>query len=239
MALLFYVNRHRLRNERIFRDRLNPLDTMTDDELISRYRLPRQEIVQLCATLEADLEHETGRNFALPSSLQVMTALRFYAVGGFQTVIGDLHGLHKSTVSRCIRKVSAMLAAHTGDFIKFPSSAEHQRRNVTQFYDMCGMPRVLGAVDGTLIPIAGPKEDEHLFVCRKGYHAINCQVVVDADLQFLDVVVRYPGSAHDSFIWNNCRLAERFRNGDFGRNWLLGDSGYLYFLYTCIYRIPA
>jgi hypothetical protein len=41
------------------------------------------------------------------------------------------------------------------------------------FYDIKEFPLVLGAVDGTLIPIKAPSVDEHLYVCRKGYHALN------------------------------------------------------------------
>ncbi|KAK3862444.1 hypothetical protein Pcinc_031697 [Petrolisthes cinctipes] len=38
--------------------------------------------------------------------------------------------------------------------------------------------------------------------------------------------VRYPGSTHDSFIWNNSRLRARFAAGEFQDYLLLGDSGY-------------
>ena len=37
--------------------------------------------------------------------------------------------------------------------------------------------------------------------------------------------MRYPGSAHDSYIWNNCGLCTLFENGDID-GWLLGDSAY-------------
>ncbi|KAK3893761.1 hypothetical protein Pcinc_002463 [Petrolisthes cinctipes] len=37
---------------------------------------------------------------------------------------------------------------------------------------------------------------------------------------------RYPGSTHDSFIWNNCALRAKFAEGDFLDCHLLGDSGY-------------
>lgn len=41
-----------------------------------------------------------------------------------------------------------------------------------------------------------------------------------------DIVARWPGSAHDSNIFNNSRIKIRFENGEFGDYWLLGDSGY-------------
>ena len=50
-----------------------------------------------------------------------------------------------------------------------------------------------------------PPEDEHLFVCRKGYHAINVQGVMGPDGRFFDIVAKWLGSKHDSFIWTNVR----------------------------------
>ena len=45
-------------------------------------------------------------------------------------------------------------------------------------------PNVVGAIDGTLIPILGmSNDDEHVFVSRKGFHAINMQEIVMADLK--------------------------------------------------------
>ena len=42
-----------------------------------------------------------------------------------------------------------------------------------QFYSLGRFPGVIGAIDGTRIPIIAPSEDEHLFVNRKGFHSIN------------------------------------------------------------------
>lgn len=65
-----------------------------------------------------------------------------------------------------------------------------------------------------------------MFRNRKGYVSINVQEVCDADLKFLDIVARWPGSVHDSTIFNNCFLKHRFE-GDFYRNgYLFGDGGH-------------
>jgi len=45
------------------------------------------------------------------------------------------------------------------------------------------LPNVVGAIDGTLIPIIRPAESEEVYVCRKGFHAINVQAVVDANMR--------------------------------------------------------
>uniref|UniRef100_A0A8W8M703 DDE Tnp4 domain-containing protein n=1 Tax=Magallana gigas TaxID=29159 RepID=A0A8W8M703_MAGGI len=49
-------------------------------------------------------------------------------------------------------------------------------------------------------------DDEHLYVCRKGFHSINVQAVVDADLRFTNAVCKFPGATHDAFILQNSSL---------------------------------
>ena len=44
--------------------------------------------------------------------------------------------------------------------------------------------------------------------------------------RFTNVVAKWPGSTHDSFVWANCGLCQFAEVGGFGGCWLLGDSGY-------------
>ncbi|XP_046544619.1 putative nuclease HARBI1 [Haliotis rubra] len=88
------------------------------------------------------------------------------------------------------------------------------------------MPRVIGAIDGTLKPIKRPSgDDESAYVCRKGFHAINVQAVCDSSLRFSNVVARWPGASHDSMILSNSLLGQSFESSP-PDGWLLGDSGY-------------
>ena len=58
-------------------------------------------------------------------------------------------------------------------------------------------PNVLGCVDGYLIPIKAPSSHEDIYICRKGYHALNVQGICDSRKKFTNLVVKYPESAHD------------------------------------------
>ena len=48
-----------------------------------------------------------------------------------------------------------------------------------------------------------PSDEEDGFVNRKNFHSINTQVICDATLRVTDLVARWPGSTHDSFILMN------------------------------------
>lgn len=60
---------------------------------------------------------------------------------------------------------------------------------------------------------------------RKGWFSINVQAIVGPNLEFFDMVVRWPGSSHDSFIYNCSSAKQRLETGAL-EGILLGDSGY-------------
>ena len=67
-----------------------------------------------------------------------------------------------------------------------------------------------------------PPNDEHLFVNRKNYHSINVQGVCDEKLRFINIVSKWPGSTHDSFILENSALKNMFETSAIAEGWLLG-----------------
>ena len=48
----------------------------------------------------------------------------------------------------------------------------------------------------------------------------------DSDCVLLNVVAKWPGSTHDSFMWEHCTIHECFRDALIEGGMLLGDSGY-------------
>lgn len=60
---------------------------------------------------------------------------------------------------------------------------------------------------------------------RKGFYSINCQVICDSNMLIRNIVARWPGSTHDSRIFENCSTKEILQQGHL-RGYLLGDSGY-------------
>lgn len=230
MALQLALAQHRqqIRKPRVFRDRTNPLDCMDDGELISRYRLPRHLIVDLCDKFNDELQRKSMRNHALPVATQILVALRYYATGSMQRVDGDLHGVSQPSVSRCVNHVSTLLTRAAAEYITFHTDDVRQRTVMSDFYKIARFPNVVGCVDGTQIRILSPRVNEHVYVCRKGYHSLNVQGICDAKLRFMNIVCKYPGSAHDSFIWKNCTIYQYFEQhtDDESPRWLLGDSGY-------------
>lgn len=61
---------------------------------------------------------------------------------------------------------------------------------------------------------------------RKGYYSINVQTICNANLEIIDIVARWPGSSHDSTIFNNSVRKARFEAGQYGDALLVVDGGY-------------
>ena len=187
MSLVLYLmqneNRRRLNREGVFRDRRNPLDFMNDHEIVPKYRLDRPRII----LLNESLKRTTGRWHSLPVALQVTTALRYFAKGDFRDDNGEVYGISAMSVSRCVNNISIDICRRLNQFISYPLRENRTQREIKQgFHNIAGFPNVLGVIDGSLVPIQVPSDNEPRFVCRRGYHAINVQLVADA--QFLHMM---------------------------------------------------
>nr|CAH7723317.1 unnamed protein product [Callosobruchus chinensis] len=106
-------------------------------------------------------------------------------------------------------------------------TAEDVKRAQTEFYNTASFPRVVGAIDCTHVKIKSPGgNNAELFRCRKGFFSLNVQAICNANLEFIDLVARWPGSTHDSVIFQNCFRKSLFDSGRYGNSVMVGDSGY-------------
>uniref|UniRef100_A0A6P7GWI4 Nuclease HARBI1 n=1 Tax=Diabrotica virgifera virgifera TaxID=50390 RepID=A0A6P7GWI4_DIAVI len=174
---------------------------------------------------------------SIPIHLKVLCALHFYAHGSYQKSVGQdfLLGMSQSVVSRCIGEISRVLSTHLSRrYIIFPTTIVAKMSVARGFMEKFTFPGVVGCIDGTHIaiispPIDHPQNPGFVYLNRKGYHSINCQIICDSNLKIINCNARYPGSMHDAAIWNmsnaSIHMEETYNNNERGF-WLLGDSGY-------------
>lgn len=210
---------------RIIRDRSNPMELYTEEEFRKRYRFTKTNARHILEWIEGDISAGSDRNFAVSSMNRLLLTLRFYATGNFQITDGDLAGVHQTTVSRIVKRVSAAIARRRGEHIVFPNR-DDERKYHRRFYEIAGFPGVIGAIDGCHIPVSCPRgNDAELFRNRKGYFSINVQGVSGASLEFINIVARWPGSTHDARIFENSNLCGKLENNEVD-GLLLGDPAY-------------
>lgn len=225
LTLLIELRRS-LRRERVFRDRRNPLDIFTDEELVQRYRFSRAGIMYIADIITESIEHKTRRNQALLPYQQVVIALQYYATGTFQLVVGDALQVTQPTACRAIHRVTNALVRKLNEYVAFPEDEQQLARIKDGFHRMKSFPGVIGCVDGTHVWITAPRENKADYLNRKGYHSINVQVICDHRGKFTNIVAKWPGGTHDSRVLRNSQFWESMEAAGNVNGLILGDSGY-------------
>lgn len=157
---------------------------------------------------------------------QLLVALRFYATGSFQLVVGDTFNISKSTVCKTVHRVTAAIASLREKYVKFPETVDEQRHTMQAFYSRSKMPGIIGAIDCTHIAIQSPGSDNaEIYRNRKGFFSINVQLVCEPTGYITDVVARWPGSVHDSTIFDHSQLRAMLETQQ-THGCLVGDGGY-------------
>ncbi|KAK7945591.1 hypothetical protein WMY93_001319 [Mugilogobius chulae] len=121
-------------------------------------------------------------------------------------VIGEIFGVSKTTVHRCVYAVCKAIR-HTmlKDHIQLPN-VEEARAIAQRNARAHAVPQVYGSLDGTHIPVLPPSDGYRDFVNRKGWPSIVLQAVVDDNYQIRDICVGTPGSAHDAAVLTTSNL---------------------------------
>ena len=103
--------------------------------------------------------------------------------------------------SNCIHTVAKAICDNMHRFIRWPDEQE-SRLCKLDFYQNEGWPSIVGLIDGTQIPLYTPfhPADEAVYVNRKGFHAINVQIVCDRNLKIFNLDAGFPESCHDAYI---------------------------------------
>ncbi|XP_069981503.1 putative nuclease HARBI1 [Penaeus vannamei] len=133
-------------------------------------------------------------------------------IGSFQLSVADCTDMAQPSVCKYLRIVAKAIADLAPGFIGFPAP-EQEQTTMNEFFSIARMPGVIGCIDGCHIPIQNPgKQSPELYHCRKGWMSLNVMALCDASLKSTDLVVGWPGSTHDSWIFTSA-LCDRLESG--------------------------
>jgi len=77
-------------------------------------------------------------------------------------------------------------------------------------------------------------EEEFAYVNQKHFYSINVQIICDAQMRLTNIVARWPGSTHDSYILTNSMVGMRLQAGCAMGGFLVSDAFKVMVLSNCI-----
>ncbi|EYB87350.1 hypothetical protein Y032_0265g677 [Ancylostoma ceylanicum] len=133
---------------------------LSDERFREQFRLTRRGFAFVLSLLEDDLQSSTRRSAALTPAQKLSI---FMDVFGSASIQRKTYGYSQATVSRVIAEVSDVLYNRREEFIHWPDEDRLAETRMA-FFDSCGIPEVVGAIDGTHIKIIAPVVDEDSYV---------------------------------------------------------------------------
>jgi len=157
-----------------------------NEDWLECFRMKRTTFQFICDELQSELRPATPFLISRESlSVEQKVAVTLYYLASYceYRVVANIFGIHKTSVWRCIHNtVDAINKILLPKFIKMPdinecamiSAAYEARTNI---------PQIIGAIDGTHIPILPPADGYKDYVNRKGWPSVVLQAVVDNNLK--------------------------------------------------------
>ncbi|XP_065299213.2 putative nuclease HARBI1 [Dermacentor albipictus] len=145
----------------------------------------------------------------------MLCALRFFAAGSFQALVGseETIGVTQPVVSKCVRRVAPAVvhARASNKWVHFPRTSHEKAAVKEGFLRRGAIPTVIGWMNGSRIAIIAPKVQQKAARYLRRRHA-------DPRRRRMR-----PGSDHDTYVWRTTWLRRRFHEGHIAK---AGDSGY-------------
>lgn len=195
------------------------------DEFKSHFRMSRLAMQSLCEII-APLLHERHLFISLEKKMCFFVWL--LAKQESFLAVSDRFGFNKGTGYYIFKTILNALTLLKEEWIKWPTHIECNNIAL-RIEDKCRIPGVVGALDGTHIPIKQPKNNAVDFFNRYQQHSIILQAVCNDNRIFTDVCVGMPGRLHDARVFRNSLLYEKLNNNPPllpAHQHLLADSAY-------------
>ena len=122
-------------------------------------------------------------------------------------------GVSIPTVTCTVRKVCCAIREHlAATYLHMPKDVPSLECLIAGWQQHTGFPMVVGAVDGTHIPIMQPYINSQDYFAYKMKYTINVQGVCHYKGQFIDVDIRWPGGTHDAKVFSYSSINSVLKN---------------------------
>lgn len=154
----------------------------TLSDWLGTFRMSKETFTTLSDIVRTELEPKplflVSRQ---PLSVEKQVAIALYKLASCAEyrVVGDVMGVHKSTIQKCLFRVTMAVNNIMGKKFIFMPSEDEAKFISLQFKKTSFISQLIGSIDGTHIPITAPHEGYRDFINRKGWASYNVMAVVD------------------------------------------------------------
>ena len=166
------------------RDRLNPFTWYSSERFKIRFRLNKQSVGHSWH-FKSRSGTQNGEAYCITSIDWGLWFIEALSGGSFHCIAGDVIRVHQSTIRPTV--------------LRFSRDALQTKR---KYFRIGNFPNVIESVDGIHVTIRLPSNVQFPGIYRHRKSSINVQVVCGPDHRFYNIVARWPGSTHDSWIFD-------------------------------------
>ena len=174
----------------------------------------------------------------IPSGISIQKAVAIYlyrTVDGVSIyVLEDIFKVPAKTISMVFNSINTYIYNVLRPIWIVLPNEDEMEDSAKLFYGLRRLPNVIGAVDGTHIPILS---DEIADINRKGVSSVNCMAMVDAHMIVRHTTSGAPGSISDITVYDRSSLftwaqklrqhGQRILNGQRVHYCIIGDAIYM------------
>ena len=141
--------------------------------------------------------------------------------------MADRFGVSKGSFHASVKRTSSALVQDTmAQVIQWPRGDAKLRETTIGYSQVSEFQGVIGAIDGSHIPIKAPSKHAPAYYNRKQFHSLVLLACCDANNCFTYAWTGNPGSTHDATVLRTSDLFQQAENLIQPGFYLLGDSAF-------------
>lgn len=188
-----------------------------DSDFFNLFRMDKQTYHALLNILNCAEKSYTGGEQPIPTGKALLMTLWWLGRGEVLSSVSDKFNVSVSTVHTCSEYMLTKIVQLNKNYIVWPDANEARRVEI-DFRARSGYPGqysiigkyiycftihlvdVIGAIDVCNIKFKAPLNQQESYIDKNSNHSIKLQAIVTANKIFTNIMVGYPGSAHDSRV---------------------------------------
>uniref|UniRef100_A0AAQ5Y718 DDE Tnp4 domain-containing protein n=1 Tax=Amphiprion ocellaris TaxID=80972 RepID=A0AAQ5Y718_AMPOC len=158
-------------------------ESFDDDQWKAQFRVSRATFDYLVELIGPAIKRRrTNYRVPIEPRRRLAITLWWFARSGEYRSIADMFGVGIATVCIIVRQVTVAIVERL--YRRFVSLPSGQRLDDTiRGFRQRRYPQCAGAIGGTHIPIAPPRDNPEHYLNRRGWHSVILQAVVDHDVR--------------------------------------------------------